>query len=297
MPEAARVTDNHVCPCPTPTAHVGGPIDAPASANVETNSLGAARATDLLTCTGVPAKNFIVTGSTTVEINGKLAARKTDKTMHPGPGDIVAGSSNVEIGGATGGATLGDPDEAGRRCRAAANGRTSGRTQQSYQNCGVESARQIINQSGNPISEDQLLDSAMSSGDAERKGQGFLGLKTDRANSGGTGPAGRDNILNANGVPAHMEGNSMQNLTQALGENRGVISSHDAGLLWGDARYNGGGHAIVPTGVEYGPDGKPLNIIVNDTGTGQCQQSIPAAQFESSLRAGRDLNVTNNPVW
>ena len=37
---------------------------------METNLLGAARATDKATCTGVPAKNFIVTGSSHVLSGG-----------------------------------------------------------------------------------------------------------------------------------------------------------------------------------------------------------------------------------
>ena len=88
MPDAARRDDNHACPNPTPRPHVGGPITV-TSNNVDTNSKGQARATDRMRCTGVPTVNFIVTGSKTVEINGLMAARKTDKTMHPGPGSIT----------------------------------------------------------------------------------------------------------------------------------------------------------------------------------------------------------------
>jgi uncharacterized Zn-binding protein involved in type VI secretion len=299
MPDAARVSDKHACPCPTPQAHVGGPIDAPASTNVETNARGAARATDKLTCTPVNLKNFIVTGSTTVEINGKLAARKTDKTMHPGPGTIIEGSGNVEIGGATGGVTLGDPDSAGKRCNEAAKGRKSGKTQQSYNNCGVESSRQLINQSGNPINEDDLLNSAMNNGDADRKTTGkWYNRQEDRFNSGGTSPDGRNNILNDNGVPAHTEAGSMQNIQQAVAENRGVISSHDANILWYDkAQKDVAGHAIVPTGMEYDENGNLKNVILNDTGMGNCQQTMSADQFQRSLRPGRDINVTNNPIW
>src|SRR5690349_14592894 len=105
MPQAARVDDQHKCPCPQPKAHKGGPIIAEASPTVETNSKESARATDMLMCTPVGLKNFIVTGSKTVEMNGKMAARKTDKTMHPGPGEITQGSNNVEIGGGRAGAT------------------------------------------------------------------------------------------------------------------------------------------------------------------------------------------------
>lgn len=299
MPDAARVADKHACPCPTPQPHVGGPIDAPASSNVQTNSKGAARATDTLTCEPVKLKNFIVTGSLTVEINGKLAARKTDFTMHPGPGTIVEGSSNVEIGGARGGVTLGDPDEAGRRCRAMAAGRTSGKTQQSYNNCGIESSRQLINQAGGNLTEDQLFDWALDNGHATRETTGkWYNRQTDRVASGGTHPGGRNDILNANGVPAHTEASSMNNLTQAVAEGRGVVSSHDANILWyNKAEAEVAGHAIVPTGLEYDENGNLKNVILNDTGTGKCQQTMSADQFQRSLRPGRDLNVTNNPIW
>lgn len=297
MPDAARVDDDHACPCPTPQAHVGGPIDSPASTNVETNSKGAARATDTLTCTPVNLKNFIVTGSPTVEINGKMAARKTDFTMHPGPGTITVGSPNVEIGGGVAGATLGDPDEAGARCRAMAAGRTSNSTQQSYNNCGIESSRQLINQAGGNMTEDQLFDWALDNGHATRETTGkWPNRQTDRFPSGGTHPDGRNEILNQNGVPAHTQTQSMQNIQQAVAENRGVITSHEAGILWGDPNVNGG-HAIVTTGMEYDANGNLVNVIVNDTGTGECQKSIPAAQYEQSLRPGRDINVTDNPIW
>lgn len=289
MPRAARVKDLHLCPAFTPLPHVGGPIKAPASRNVETNSLGAARTTDELTCVVVGLTNFIVTGSATVEINGKLASRQWDKTMHPGPGVILTGSGNVEIGGARAGATLGEVDNAAAQCRAAAAGRTSGSVSQSYNNCGVESARQLINRNGNGIGEDTLLNEALASGDA--------GTEATRFASGGTGPDGRENILDSHGVPSHQVSQGLGNITQNVAEGRGVITSHDAGVLWNDPRYAGGGHAIVPTGMEYDANGKLTNVIVNDTGQGQCAQRIPADQFEKSLRPGRNVNVTDNPIW
>lgn len=289
MPKAARVTDLHICPAFTPLPHLGGPIKSPASPNVETNSLGAARTADELNCIVPSLTNFIVTGSATVEINGKLASRQWDKTMHPGPGAIITGSGNVDIGGGTAGGTIGEPDTAAAQCRALASGRTSNTTSQSYNNCGVESSRQLINRSGNPISEDTLLDEAMASGDAAQEPTRFA--------SGGTGPDGRENILDSHGVPSHQVSQGMRNISQAVAEGRGVITSHDAGILWNDAQYNGGGHAIVPTGLEYDANGRLQNVIVNDTGQGQCGQKIPADQFESSLRPGRNVNVTDNPIW
>ncbi|MEZ4312215.1 MAG: C39 family peptidase [Polyangiaceae bacterium] len=239
-----------------------------------------------------------MTGSAHGRDQRQMAARKTD-CVHPGPGTIVVGSPNVEIGGAVGGATLGDPQSAGDRCRAMAAGRTSGSTQQSYNNCGIESSRQLINQAGGNMSEDQLFDWALNNGQASRETTGkWYNRQTDRVASGGTHPGGRNTILNSNGVAAHTETGSMANLTQAVAEGRGVISSHDANVLWyNNAQPQVAGHAIVPTGLEYGPDGTLQNVIINDTGTGRCQQSKPAAQFESSLRPGRDLNVTDNPIW
>src|SRR5438105_3347424 len=91
MPPAARVSDTHTCTMidPGPKPHmvgpVGGPIKPPCSTTVETDHLGQARATDQLQCL-TPPPNFIVTGSTSVDVDGLMAARQTDKTMHPPPG-------------------------------------------------------------------------------------------------------------------------------------------------------------------------------------------------------------------
>lgn len=298
MPEAARVNDKHACPCPAPVAHVGGPIDPPCATNVETNLLGAARATDKATCTGVPAKNFIVTGSMTVEINGKMAARKTDFTMHPGPGVIIEGSGNVEIGGPRGGATLGNPAQGEQMCQNARAGRhTPGNIQQSYQNCGVESTRQIINQAtGGNISEDALLDDALSHGDAQTVTKGKWPFRTtDRANSGGTWSHSWPAIAGRHGVPMHNEAQNLQNLGQVVAEGRGVVTAHDVSVLWGPGQS--GGHAITVTGMEYDDQGRPKTVIYNDTGMGQCSARLPAAQFQQSFLGGFTMGVTDAPIF
>jgi phosphoribosyl-AMP cyclohydrolase len=87
----------------------------------------------------------------------------------------------------------------------------------------------------------------------------------------------------------------MQNIAQAVAERRGVITSHDVAVLWGGAQS--GGHAVAVTGAKYDADGNLAQVIINDTGQGQGGRSVPAAQFESSLRPGRDANVTDSPVW
>ncbi|MEL6845355.1 MAG: PAAR domain-containing protein [Bacteroidota bacterium] len=96
MPPAARVTDMHTCPMVTGLVpHVGGPILPPGCPTVLINSLPAARATDMCTCTGPP--DTIAKGSMTVYIGGLPAARMGDLTAHGGT--IVVGSFNVLIGG------------------------------------------------------------------------------------------------------------------------------------------------------------------------------------------------------
>ena len=298
MPDAARVTDNHTCPCPTPAPHVGGPVDAPASANVETNTLGAARATDKLTCTGVPAKNFIVTGSTTVEINGKMAARKTDFTMHPGPGTIVQGSGNVEIGGATGGATLGNPDQGEQMCQNARAGRHNpGSIQQSYQNCGIESTRQIINQAtGGNITEDALFQESLANGNAVTAQQGKWPFRQDDIpNSGGTYDWSWPKIAGNHGVGMHNEPQNLGNLGQAVAEGKGIVTGHDVATLWGPG--NTGGHAITVTGIEYDANGNPQTVIYNDTGWGTCSARLNANTFNSSFLPGYQMGVTDNPIF
>jgi uncharacterized Zn-binding protein involved in type VI secretion len=93
MPAAARVTD--------PTAHPGA-IGGPGATTVLINNLPAARVDDPHICAlpplaGPHPPNKIVTGSGTVWIEGKFAARQGDLT---GCGAaILGGSPTVQIGG------------------------------------------------------------------------------------------------------------------------------------------------------------------------------------------------------
>ncbi|MBZ5729303.1 MAG: hypothetical protein LAP87_30550 [Acidobacteriia bacterium] len=83
----------------------------------------------------------------------------------------------------------------------------------------------------------------------------------NRADSGGTDPGERKNILASNGVPSTLQNGSMANITQAVAEGRGVITSHDVAILWGPG--NSGGHAVVVTGAQYDANGNLTNIIYN----------------------------------
>jgi hypothetical protein len=189
---------------------------------------------------------------------------------------------------------LGNPAAGLAACTAAAGGRSSGSTQQSYQNCGVESSRQIINRAtGAGIGEDPLLNSAVRNGDAEKT--------RNRADSGGTTDSERQNILASNGVPSTLQNMNMQNLAQAIGERKGVITAHDVSVFWPPPGQSGspqtGGHAVVVTAVGYDANGNLATVTVIDTGWGLCASTYPAALFASSFQSGVSMNVTTNPIW
>ena len=119
--------------------------------------------------------------------------------------------------------------------------------------------------------------------------------------SGGTGPDTRQNILANNGVPSSQQPNTPGSLESAVGGGNGVIMSVWAGNMpnWAGQGLapNTGGHAILITGIEYDDNGTPINAIINDTGMGQCSQSVPWASLQGAARSDRPLNVTNNPIW
>jgi uncharacterized Zn-binding protein involved in type VI secretion len=90
---AARLSDFHVCPMVTGLVpHVGGPCISTVSVFVV--SLPSVRVGDTAICNGPP--DTVITGSSTVFIEGKPAARMGDTTAHGGT--IVAGSPTVLIG-------------------------------------------------------------------------------------------------------------------------------------------------------------------------------------------------------
>lgn len=94
MPNAARVTDYHVCPAVTGTVpHVGGPIVVGAP-TVTIEGLAAARMGDIALCNGPP--DVVAFGSPTVSICGAPAARLGDMSAHGGV--IVSGAGTVQIG-------------------------------------------------------------------------------------------------------------------------------------------------------------------------------------------------------
>lgn len=294
---ASRVGDMHICPVTDgPKPHVGGPISPPGFSNVRIGGLPAARGADLAVCTGPP--DIIVTGAAKVLICFQPAARVTSKTLHGGM--VTLGLPTVLFGGASGGAILGWPGPAKSNCHQLAAGRHTGVQQQSAGNCGVEAARQLVNTStGRNTSEEAMLDDAIEEGLSNKGSPNYK--KNDPSTwtneTGGTSPRTRQKILERNGVASELQDQNMDNIAQSVGQGKGVITSHDAGHLWGDPQYIGGGHAVVVTGIKYNADGEPERVFYDDTGRpNACGSSAGAGQFEHSLRPNRKINVTQNAV-
>ncbi len=101
MPDAARISDLHVCPRvePGPVPHVGGPIFS-GSANVIIGHRPAARVGDRVVCMPIGPTDKIAEGSSTVIINHRAAARRTDPCTHIDGSRIAAGCPSVVIGDA-----------------------------------------------------------------------------------------------------------------------------------------------------------------------------------------------------
>jgi hypothetical protein len=268
----------------------------------------------------------IVVGSASVLIHGMPAARWAPSGDVTACGTLLgdlklAATRTVLIGGPGVGASVGNPAGANTACVNAAGGRPGNSTQQTDNNCGVESARQIINQAnGTSINERTLLDQSMNNGDATRKTTSTgpwwnPTITTNYPASGGTIPQGQVNILGNNGVPAHTEAATLPNVASAVAARRGVIVQIDAAPVWNAGlpvgatpTPAGAWHAVVVPGVQYNASGNIVSVTINDTGAtppANCQQTVPVAVFQSAMAAyqaapGAQTNstvVTDNRVF
>lgn len=315
---AARIGDNIMCSLQTPTPagpvpHAvppGMPIIPPGALTVYIGGQPAARIGDKSMCItpAGPIPNPIIKGAFPVRIGGSPAARVTDAAAHPGAKIAPPCCLKVLIGlaGISGNRWAGE-----KACQDLKSGRNPSPTDgfqdtnyQSYNNCGVESSRGIINQAtGAGVGQEALLNQAMNNGLAHR-GATMLA-------SGGTLPAGQAAILAGNGVPSTLIQGNMSAIQTAVGQGRGVIAAVDAGSpgFWPNSPPAGSGHAVTVTGVEYDEHGNIKNVIINDTSAG-CNRPIPYAVFQQAMDAWNQqtqpwagqqgigqLASTVNPIW
>lgn len=207
---------------------------------------------------------------------------------------VVGGSGGGPSASARSGEGAPSPDprsaQSKARARAAANvwpGR------QSYGNCGVQSARQLIMQAtGVALGEDALLAESIREGNA-REGR-------KPVERGGTAPADRKRILARHHVDSAVQQTTQAGLADAIADGRGVAVSVDAGLLWNDKNYLGYGHVVIVTDGDFTSNGDLSHVRINDTGTGKCGQRMPIADFMRAVngyRRGSYMNVTKSRIW
>ena len=277
---AARVGDNHICPMMDgPKPHVGGPILPPGTVTVLIGGLPAATVGTPCLCVS-PAPDLIALGSPTVLIGGVPAARLFDLTAHGG--SIVFGAGTVLIGEF-----------------AAVGAVTVFPGQQNFGNCGVQSSQQLIHQApGLKLDEEVILGSAI--------GFGFAELPKPAKPGGGTTAEGRQALLTEFGVDSDVVQNpTKEQLAQALKENKGVVANADAGKLWNDPRYRGGGHAVIITEGDFNEQGELTHVYINDTGNNQQGRRLTSDDMMSAMQSRKDrrgdssyqFNVTKSPIW
>jgi uncharacterized Zn-binding protein involved in type VI secretion len=258
---------------------------------VHVNSRPQVRGGDRVICR-CASGDFVVTGSGTVIVNGKPAVRLSDVTFHAG--SVIDGAPNVVIGGPRVGAGIVD-DEAIKSCEKDATSRHRPGLQQSYENCGLESIRAIINRDrrarGLPtITEDEFLREAIAQGITPGSLDGpFAGL-------GGTTSIARQKLLDRYGVATHFEAPTLDNIVQAVGSKRGVVVSLDPSFYWPTgAAPRGAGHAVCVVGVVFDANGRPMGYVINDTGSGVCGLVVPLQFLDRGLYPG-GIAVTDAPI-
>lgn len=332
---AARLTDKITClvpqvvPSPPPPPHAiapGLPILVVGAPTVMIGGISAARVSDFSMCLGpAPIPNPILRGAFPVPIMMMPAARLTDQATHPG--SLITGPCcpTVLIGLA---GTTGNPPVGTQACLALGqnNGRTGPNPSgQSYNNCGIESSRQIINHvNGLAITENALMQTA--------KNTPAINTTSTVAPGGTIGVPGGPNLFAEGGTTAPQQaalltqsGAPSSQITPLVGNNGVQLSQYELPLSQGRAIIAHGdvsgfpasqgygvqpgmrGHAVTVTGMDYDDSGNITNVHFNDTNS-MCGQTLTATQFSNFLntfanraQAGGftppNSVVTNNPVW
>lgn len=303
---AARIVDTHVC-----MEHGPGVVSPPGSPNLTINNVPSLRSGDGAICLVAPG-NEVCTGSGNVSINSKPAARSSDKTLHLG-GSIISGSLNVVIGGPM---TGGNPMKGLQACEALATTRNpapgtvypptypvpskqgqqippTGHNQ-SYNNCGVEAARTLLELAGKHETQEDLLNWSLKH-NPPLAGQWGPTLYE----SGSTTPDTQRTILDEKGVPAENVPASVESIEESVRSGKGTIVSVWAGVIWAPwapMKENSGPHAVVITGVIYNDDGTIKGFTINDSGEGVCGKFVPVEIMQRAIMPGSSLTRTKERV-
>ena len=161
--------------------------------------------------------------------------------------------------------------------------------------CGVCQCANILRMAGiSDVTEEDVLNTAMTCSPGVVQGLDIN--NADSEERGGTSSSGRREILARYGVDSYTlpiqqdRAESVEQLSQAIRTGHGVIVSVDAGRLWNDSRYDGGGHAISLISVSENGD----RFIYSDTGAGRI--GTISAQELGNVLSGRTANITTRII-
>ena len=161
--------------------------------------------------------------------------------------------------------------------------------------CGLCQCVNVLRMAGVNTTEDEVINVALSCGGSVRE---CLEMENPAPEErGGTSSGGRQVILDRFNLYTYQypisETNreaSVSHLAEAVRTGHGVIISADAGVLWNDSRYLGGGHAVSLLSVSE--DGG--TFIYSDTGTGTIG-TISSYDLSNAL-TGRPANITESII-
>lgn len=159
--------------------------------------------------------------------------------------------------------------------------------------CGLVSCVNVLRLAGYHATESEIVSYASST--SAGFGRGKL-CKTNSfpEDNGGTTAKTRQKILQHFGVKSELIEASVDNISNAVSEGRGVIISVYAGVLyngWSDHRDL---HAITVTSVKKDRYGNVLGFYVCDSGTGGADNSKYYTTFQvKNALSGRPMNVTS----
>lgn len=144
------------------------------------------------------------------------------------------------------------------------------------------------------VTEDDVINVALSCSENTRESLDIDNPDPDER--GGTTVAGRREILSRYNLQTDVyqipsdRNEAVSHLAQQVSSGHGVIISADAGVLWNDSRYLGGGHAVSLISVSESGD----RFIYSDTGTGRI--GVISANRLGQALTGRPANVTRGII-
>lgn len=168
-------------------------------------------------------------------------------------------------------------------------------TKEMFGTCGLCQCANLLRLAGiTDVTEENVIDIALSCSPNTSEG-------LDRNNPnpnlrGGTNVASRREILSRFNLPTEVysissdRNESVSYLGQQVASGHGVIISVDAGVLWNDPRYLGGGHAVSLISVSESGD----TFIYSDTGSGRI--GVISENDLGQALTGRPANITSNII-